>query len=379
MIKIIHCADAHIDSPFVLNDPRNAEFRRMELRRSFTTLVMRAKNYGARLFLIAGDLFDEEYISKDTANFLIKEMASYPDCHFFIAPGETDPYNAKSPYKLMKWSDNVHIFKSPELAKIEIPELGVDVYGYAFTGEPIDTNPFVNKKPQNQSRINILVGHGELLSSQDAARNSNKIRVCPITLAQIERSGFDYIALGHLHIGTPGVQKTGNTFFSYPGCLTGRNFDEPGYKGAMYGEITKGKCELKGAKCSSIRFETLQVDISQFIMESQIYDAIRFVSDKYSDDTALRVELVGVQRQGFVFNPSEIEQRFTQFYFLQVTNKTVPQIDINHLKNDKTIRGIFYRQLEAKLNSRNEKERTEAHLALQYGLNAFAGLDIVDF
>jgi hypothetical protein len=74
-----------------------------------------------------------------------------------------------------------------------------------------------------------------------------------------------------------------------------------------------------------------------------------------------------------------MEQKFSQFYFLQIKNKAMPHININALKHDKTVRGIFYRRLEPKLNSRNERERTEAQLALQYGLNAFAGLNIIDF
>lgn len=376
MIKIIHCADVHLDSPFTLNDPRNAEMRRREIRNSFISLVMYAKNYGARLFLISGDLFDEAYVTKDTVNLIIKEIASYPDCHFFISPGEADPYSAKSPYKLMKWSDNVHIFKSGDLTKIEIPELNADIYGYAFIGEPFETNPFANKKPQNQNRINILIGHGEILLTKDAYKKSSE--VCPIKPSDIERSGFDYIALGHLHNGT-GVKKFGESFFSYPGCLSGRGFDEPEHKGAMCGEIDKNKCDLKGVKFSSKRYETVQIDISQFITENQIVEAIRLEAADFQDDTALRVELIGTLRPEFVFNPSEIEQRFTQFHFVQIKNKTIPHIDENMLKYDKTVRGIFYRKLEPKLNSKNEKERAEAQLALQYGLNAFAGLNIIDF
>jgi DNA repair exonuclease SbcCD nuclease subunit len=376
MVKIIHCADIHLDSPFALDDPRYAELRRLELRSSFVSLVMHAKNIGARLFLISGDLFDDAYVSKDTANVILKEMSSYPDCYFFISPGEADPYSSRSPYKLMKWSDNVHIFKSGDLTKIELPELNVDVYGYAFTGEPFDANPFAQKKPQNSNRINILVGHGELLPDEASAKN--RTEVCPITASDIRNSGFDYIALGHMHTGI-GVQKVGETFFSYPGCLTGRGFHEPKPKGAMYGEIGKGKCDLKGQRFSTKVYETIQVDISQFITENQIVEAIRFASAEFQDDTALRVELTGVLRPEFTFNATELEQRFTNFYFIQIKNKTVPHIDVNTLKNDKSVRGIFYRRLEHKLNSKNEQERAEAQLALQYALNAFAGLNIIDF
>lgn len=371
MIKLIHCADIHLDSPFALNDLRNAELRRMEIRSTFSSLVMYAKNCGARLFLISGDLFDDAYVSKDTANLILREMASYPDCYFFISPGDKDPYHAKSPYKMMKWSENVHIFKSNDLTKIEILELNADIYGYAFTENTLQINPFANKKPQNQSRINILLGHGDL--------TGNPMH-CPITPSDIERSGFDYIALGHIHYGT-GVKLFGETFFCYPGCLEGRNFDEQerGPKGAMSGELDKNSCDLKGIKFSKRRYETIQVDISQYITELQIIEAIRLATGEFRDDTALRVELTGMLRPEFVFNPVSIEQKFTSFYFMQIKNKTTPYVDANTLRYDKTVRGIFYRRLEERLHSTNEKEREEAKLALQYGLNAFAGLNIIDF
>jgi len=370
MVKIIHCADVHFDSPFILDDPRNAELRRMEFRSAFSSLVMYAKNFGAKIFLIAGDLFDDEYISKDTANLISREIASYPDCRFFISPGESDPYHIKSPYKQMKWPENVHIFKSNDLTNIEIPELNVDIYGYAFTSETLHVNPFSNKKPHNENRINILVGHGDM-SSADS-------QYCPTIMADIGRSGFDYAALGHIHNGTD-VIKVGETFFSYPGCLEGRGFHEPGYKGARCGEIGKNACDLKAVKFSKKRYETVQVDISQHVTEIQVIEAIKMATTSFRDDTALRVELVGILRSGFVLNPHSIEEKFKGFHFIQVRNRTTPFIDTNTLRYDKTVKGIFFRKLESKLSSSDPKEREEARLALQYGFNAFIGLNIIDF
>jgi DNA repair exonuclease SbcCD nuclease subunit len=297
-------------------------------------------------------------------------MASYPDCRFFISPGESDPYHAKSAYKLMKWPDNVHIFKSSDMTKIEIPELNVDVYGYAFTDKYLQVNPFANKKPQNSNRINVLVGHGDMASPDS--------QYCPVTKNDIARSGFDYIALGHVHNGT-GVIKLGDTDFAYPGCLEGRGFHEPGARGAMCGEIDKRACDMKAVKFSRSRYETIQVDISQHVTEPQIIDAIRVAAAAFKDDTSLRVELTGILRPGFVVNPRSIEEKFTAFNFIQVKNKTSPYIDAAALRYDKTVKGIFFRRLEGKLNSQNEQEREEARLALQYGFNAFMGLNIIDF
>lgn len=371
MIKIIHCADVHLDSPFIVGDPRDAELKRMELRSTFASFIMQAKTFGARLLLISGDLFDDNYISKDTANLLLREMASFSECRFFISPGECDPYHSKSPYKMMKWSDNVHIFKSNDMTRIEIPELNVDVYGYAFTDKTLQVNPFINRKPQNPSRINILVGHGDVMPNS---------LYCSISKSDVERSGFDYIALGHMHdLIVP--TKIGESYVAYPGCLEGKNFEETGHKGAILGEIDKGVFEFKCVKFSRKKYEAIEIDISQYITETQILDAIKVEIDmaKFREETAVKIDLTGTVRPSFTFNPVELEKKITGLNFVQIKNKTKPHLDIDSLRRDRTVKGIFFKRLEDKLNSSDDKERELAKASLRYGLNAFASLDIIDF
>ena len=369
MIKIVHCADIHLDSPYIVGDPRNAELKRMEIRSTFTSFMMQTKTFGARLVLISGDLFDDSYVSKDTANLLQREMASFSDCRFFISPGDSDPYHSKSPYKMMKWSDNVHIFKSNDMTRIEIPELNLDVYGYAFTDKTLQVNPFLNRKPQNPSRINILVGHGDI--------KPNSL-YCPISRIDVERSGFDYVALGHLHESV-GIVKIGETNLAYPGCLEGKNFEETGNKGAIMGEIDKGICELKCVKFSKRKYEIVEVDISQYITETQILDAIKLETGNFKEETALRVDLTGTVRPNFVFNPIELEKKIDGLHFVQIQNKTRPYVDVESLRRDRTVKGIFFRRFEDMLNSSDEKDREKAKVSLRYGLNAFASLNIIDF
>ena len=370
MVKVIHCADIHLDSPFTLSDPRDAELRRMELRATFTSLVMYARNNGTKVFLIAGDLFDDIHVSRETAAMLIREFSSFPDCRFFITPGNHDWYHSKSPYKLLKWPDNVHIFRAPELTRVEMPDLNVDVYGYAFTAATMTTNPFAGKKPYNPSRINILVGHGDT-SAADSP-------YCPVTRADIERGGFDYYALGHIHNGTD-IIKVGQSALCFPGCLEGRGFDELGYKGAMAGEIDKGDCRLKGVRFSKKRYEIAEVDITDLDSEFRIVEKIRRDIAQFKEDTALRVVLTGTMRSGFILNPNFIESQLTGPHFVQVVDSTLPYIDYKTLKEDKGLRGIFYRKLEPLLESADERERETARLAIRYGLSAFSGINIIDF
>lgn len=369
MVKIVHCADIHLDSPFILNDPRNAELRRMEHRAAFTSLILHAKNIGARIFLISGDLFDEQYLSKDTADLLYKEIARFSECKFFIAPGDHDFYHSKSPYKALRWPENVHVFKSNDITKIEVPELNVDIYGYAFTDTVLRHNPFSNKKPQNPQRINILIGHGDM-SSPDS-------ECCPIKKSDLDDNGFDYIALGHLHMA-PGIIKRGGAHICYPGCLEGRNFDEPGYKGAMCGDISKESCDIKGVRFSKRRYETEELDITGYTSERQIMELIKRQTAQFGEDTAVKIILNGKIAPEFTINPMDFEAGLSDLYFAEIEDNTELLINYSLFEEDKTLKGIFYRKIKDRLHSEDTKIRRHAEKVFKYGLCAFAGLNITE-
>ena len=132
MLKVLHCADLHLDSPFT-DSLHKGEARRAKLRSVFTNMIAFAQDKKIDLFLISGDLFDSEFASKDTAAFLSKAMASVPSCRFVIAPGNHDPYTASSIYAGTDFPENVSVFSSASPTCLCFDDLNADVYGYAFT------------------------------------------------------------------------------------------------------------------------------------------------------------------------------------------------------------------------------------------------------
>ena len=70
MIKIMHTGDIHLDSPFSSLTSRQAEVRRNELRAAFTSMMTYAKMNNTDLLLIAGDVFDAEYVTRETVSLL---------------------------------------------------------------------------------------------------------------------------------------------------------------------------------------------------------------------------------------------------------------------------------------------------------------------
>ena len=58
MVRLIHAADFHLDSPFSGLDPEQAIRRRAEQRELLGRLAELARDRNAELVLLAGDLFD---------------------------------------------------------------------------------------------------------------------------------------------------------------------------------------------------------------------------------------------------------------------------------------------------------------------------------
>ncbi|MBQ2827319.1 MAG: DNA repair exonuclease [Clostridia bacterium] len=379
MIKILHFADVHLDSPFSLCDVRQSEQRRNELRSAFTSVMAYVRTSGIKYVLIPGDLFDYGYVSKETVELVRREFEVNPSTRFIIAPGNHDPYSSESVYAKVEFPDNVYIFDSSELTALEFPDDGVDIYGYAFTSPYLDSCPFAGQRVRHPERINILIGHGDTTSAIS--------RYCPISERDITAFGADYTALGHIH-NTDGIHTTeGGGIYAYSGCLEGRSFDECGHKGAII--IEAGTEPDSGEKkivphpyrFSRRRYAIETVDITGAADENEVSTLIRLriAEKKYGEETTLRIVLTGTTSPDLVSDLSVLKAALPPLYASEILDRALPIFDDEYLKNDITIRGEFYRAMLPKLTEGSQKERETAAWALRYGLSALAGENIIDF
>ena len=369
-VRIFHCADLHLDSPFSLSSPAKADQRRIELRSAFTSALMIAKQQQTQLFFISGDLFDSEYVTRDTAELIVSELGAFPSCRFFISPGNHDPINDVSPYKTVPFPENVHIF-GPSKEKVSIPELNVNVYGFGFGSASYMSCPVAGYGNLDPDAVNILVVHGDTSSPLS--------KYGPVTKNDIALSGFDYIALGHIHAPT-GVLREGNTFYAYPGCLEGRSFDEPGYHGALAGTIEKGNVDLKFIRFSKRRYETTSVDVTGAATKQAAIEIIRSKIRSYGNDTIIRVNVTGTVPEPYLIRPSEIGKGYEYPCKIELIDSTVPEIDLTSLEKDTTLKGVFYKKMLDRLAAVPPESEEYATLlaALKYGLSALYDRSITD-
>ena len=377
MLKILHVADLHLDTVFSLEDLSTAELRRNELRAAFVNLMMFARSKEVDILLISGDLFDKVRPSRETEEVVLREFSASSRLQIFLSPGNHDPYTADSPYARLPFPENVHIFNSENLSSVDLPQYNVTVWGYAFTSMRLPYNPFSTPPVLDENRINILVGHADVgkTASDD----------CPVPLGEIARSGFDYLALGHIHAAS-GLQREGYSYYAYPGCLEGRDFGEcgPG-KGALIAVMQKKRpgefdIETKLIRFARRRYEVLKLHFNGTESAEEVISICeKAVKEKrYGDDTLLRLVLEGQLPEGVSVSKTLLQSVAKKVFYLEVKNRTEPAIDMEALKNDPTLRGAFYQTIQPMLAG-TEEERALAEKALRYGLAALSGADIVDF
>lgn len=379
MLKLLHAADLHLDSPFSAENTQMAEMRRGELRSTFVNLMMYAKENEVNLLLLSGDLFDTDHPDRQTLEMVEREFtaAGNRGVQIFIAPGNHDPYrpDGKSIWEKLTLPANVHLFTSYRLEKKELPSLGVTVWGYAFSDSTLFSNPFAEPHTVDTQTINILCGHGDLESSSGN---------CPITPAQIRCSGFDYLALGHIHKGS-GLQKEGESYYAYPGCLEGRDFGECGEKGAIFAiaekENGRFRMDAKFIRFSKRRYEQLDFDVSGIETNEEFSSRLneRLKTEGCGSDTLLRLNCVGRASPHIRISQSVLHGFSERLGYLELRDKTMPEGAEETLLTDPTVRGEFYRALLPIFQNGTSEEKEIAASALRYGLLALDGGDVTDF
>lgn len=369
-MKILHTGDLHLDSPFSSEDISGAERRREAQRNTLIRIMSLAKEEECDLMLIAGDLFDSEYVSPATEK-LIKKLFAEAGFPIVISPGNHDPYTDGSFYKKTIFSDNVYIFSSPELQVFELESLDVSVYGYAFISTSLKDSPLLDTPILNApSKYRLFCAHADLSSPIS--------RYAPLTLGDIRRFGFDYSALGHIH--NPSDELTdGDQNIRYCGFAEGRSFDELGDGHVLIIDLDENGCSITEKKVSDSTYTVESTDVSDISTREELVDLIRSITSQYEDmgETHVRLYLTGFASEELTDSIASLESECSRDnVYLSIIDETLPALSGTSLKDDISLRGEFYRALLPKLLSDDPSERRRAILALRLGLLAIDGKDL---
>lgn len=350
-VKLVHCADIHLDSVFSFLNASASECRREDLRSAFSSCVALVKEKDADIFIISGDLFDSENISHETAEFVRKKLAEITDKEVYICAGNHDPLKASSYFSVMDFGENVHIFGG-EIERIEREEY--DIYGVSFTEPYVNESLLEGFKVKNPDKLNIMVMHGDFTTPEYNL----------LTKSQLEKSGIDYLALGHVH--THEIINAGRCTAVYSGCPEGRGFDETGEKGAIYSVVSKSGIKSEFIPLARRRHHEKEIDITGMESSEEIKELL--MSNIEDENDLYKFILKG--ETDLKINESVLIDNLSAF-FIKIYDKTEPKRDLEKCAEEFSLKGLFVKRALLRLEDGEDEENIK--LALKIGLDAMNG------
>ncbi|WP_432371874.1 metallophosphoesterase family protein [Staphylococcus chromogenes] len=295
MVKFLHCADLHLDSPFaskqflspnILKDVENSAYE------SFKSIVDLALREEVDFMLICGDLFDAENRTLKAEVFLKQqfERLNKEQIFVYVIHGNHDPL---SDSLISDWPQNVTVFSNQVETYQTITKNGEKVYLHGFSYQQNES--YENKiddypTSDSHSVINIGLLHGTYSKSGVSDRYTE------FRLEDLNAKLYHYWALGHIHKRD---QLNDLPQIHYPGNIQGRHFNEQGEKGCL---IVKGdyvSLKTRFVPTQFIRFESAVIETDQ-IGQHHLYDIIQAFKDSVRPQGRafyrLRIDVSGDER-----------------------------------------------------------------------------------
>lgn len=362
-MKLIHCADLHLDSKMTSNlTKEKARERKAELLNTFDRMLRYAEDHQVEAVIIAGDLFDTKNISASARNAVKDGITNHPGIQFFYLKGNHDADSFLG--NLEEMPKNLNLFDE-KWTTYTFEEGRITITGVELNSGNSDS--IYHNLSLDIESFNIVVLHGQ--EAENTPRNGAEL----INLRKLKNKGIDYLALGHVHAyKLDDLDSRGK--YCYPGCLEGRGFDECGEHGFVLLDIDskQGSFHQEFIPMAARRLYELPVDVSECRTTSDISEKIRETLDGagISSDSLLKLVLIGSADVECEKNIDFLVKKFeTDYYFLKIYDETSLKVDYRTYALDQSLKGEFVRLVEAD----EELDPEEKAAVIRYGIRALAG------
>lgn len=182
-LRLLHTSDVHLGG----YEPDLA-------RRALEAVVDAVRSTGAGALLVAGDLFDHSRVADAEVAFFLAQVARL-DVPVVVLPGNHDTVDAGSVYQRPAFAaapPNLHVLDDPQGRTLELPGLGLVLWGRATRDHTPAFRPLQGVPPRNGAPWYVALAHGHLLEA-----GAGEHRSSPIAPQEIAAAPCDYVALGH--------------------------------------------------------------------------------------------------------------------------------------------------------------------------------------
>lgn len=293
--RLVHTADIHLDSPLRSLALRNLELAELvgdASRQAFTSIMDLCLEERVDALVIAGDLYDGDQTSMKTARFVATQIGRLHQAgiRVFKIRGNHDALSRIS--KQLVFPDSVTVFGGRAQSVLQTSG-GLDVvfHGLSFTHSKAPESLLPKYPTARAGAVNIGIMHTSLAGSP------GHDVYAPCSIADLHSHGFDYWALGHIHVRQvyPGSRAT----VLMPGIPQGRDINEAGEKSATLVTIRDdGSVEIEERLTSVAQFERLSVDLTGTVEWPEVVTRVRDALEQLRSHVRSRHALARVDLTG---------------------------------------------------------------------------------
>ena len=353
-MKFIHCSDIHLDSRMERNlTAAQARERNAEICATFARMADYAAKNEVAAVIIAGDLFDTQHVTLQTAGFVLDTIRATPGVDFLYLRGNHDG----SGFEGLNLPDNLKIFGNQWTC-----------YRYehvTVTGMDVEREKWEScygELDLAEEDVNIVTLHGQI-----STQSGEEL----IALPRLKRKHIDYLALGHIHSYQTGKLDDRGSW-CYCGCLEGRGFDECGEKGFVLLDVKDRAVRAEFVPFARRQMLEKEVDITDLTTVTQILQAIEDAAREIGPEHLVKFTMTGSYtletQKDLAFLKKMLDGKF---YFHKIKDESRLKIEKETYEHDISLKGEFIRLVMASDRTPEEKEQI-----ICCGIRALSGEEV---
>lgn len=354
IVKFIHIADVHLGVEPDKGKPWSDQ-RAQEIKSSFERLLDVVKEENIDLLLIAGDLF---HFPPTVA--MLKELdarlCELENVTTILIAGNHDYRAAGTPLDRYEFQSDTLCLGTETPEQVQLEDLETCVTGISYHRQMITEALYDDLTPELPGQefcpeyFHILLAHG----GDEKHSPMNKDRMLS--------SGFDYIALGHIH--KPEVLAADRMI--YPGSLEPIDHTDVGARGYVIGEAVRKKegwtCRTEWREFSCRQYVDLSIGVKPEMTNYQLQKLVQEQMDAQGPEHIYRIKLEGYRNSLF---QADLNGLLNVYHIYDVEDQTHEAYDLEALRKENA-NNLLGRYIECF----DGQEDILHQRALEYGVKA---------